>query len=207
MFGLAAIAAAALAAFAGSGTASATVLCSTTVSPCPAGQNWPVGTILDFSLVSGTSFEWREAGGEHATLETCEGVTLQSEITGAGSSSSTVKGKNKALTFSKCTWANTTSLLGGVEIHNISGTSNGTLTASEEIRWTFNTVFFGSCVYGWKAGAGIGDITEGNPAILHVNSVIERLTGSQIACPENGLLTGTLKQTQPSNTTLSVSAS
>jgi hypothetical protein len=94
MLGLAAIAAAALAAFAGSGTASATVLCST-ANPCPAGQNWPASTVFDFSLEPETSLVWKD--GEGNVLETCKGVTLRAKITNVGGASSTVTAENTTL--------------------------------------------------------------------------------------------------------------
>jgi len=204
MLGLAAIATAALAAFAGTDTASATVLCSTTVEPCPAGQKYVEGTRIGFSLASGSSLVW--INGEEV-LETCKGAVLKSDITNAGNATTTVKSKNNTLSFSQCTFNNSFTKLGGLEIHNIAGTSNGTVTATEEVGWTFNTVFFGSCIYGWTNGAVVGTITEGKPATLDFNTTIEKLSGSNFACPANGNLNGNLVQTEPSSTTLSIGAS
>jgi hypothetical protein len=202
--GLAIIAAAALTAFAGAGTASATVLCSTTTSPCPEAQKYPVGTRIGFSLAAGTSLAWVNGG---TTLETCKEAVLKSDITNAGSATSTVTSKNNTLSFSQCTFNNSFTVLGGLEIHNISGTSNGTVTASGEVGWTFVNPLFGSCIYGWTNGGGVGTLTEGKPATLDFNLGITRLPGSSIACPENGQLTANLTQTEPTSTTLSVGAS
>jgi hypothetical protein len=204
MLGLGAIAAAALAAFVGTGTASATVLCSTTTSPCPEAQKYPVGTRIGFSLASGTSLTWVNGG---TTLETCKEAVLKSDITNAGSATTTVKSENKTLSFNQCTFANGFTKLGGLEIHNIAGTSNGTVTASSEVGWTFNNPLFGTCVYGWTTNGVVGTITEGKPATLDLNVGIVRLSGSSLACPENGNLNGSLTQTEPSSTTLSVGAS
>lgn len=204
MLGLAAIAAAALMAFAGAGTASATVLCSTTTSPCPEGQKYPAGTRIGFSLAAGTSLTWVNGGN---TLETCKEAVLKSDITNAGSGTSTVTSENKALSFNQCTFANGFTKLGGLEIHNISGTSNGTVTASGEVGWTFVNPLFGSCIYGWTTGGVVGTITEGKPATLDLNVGIVRLPGSSITCPENGQLNGSLTQTEPASTTLSVEPS
>jgi hypothetical protein len=204
ILGLAAIAAAALMAFVGAGTASATVLCSTTTSPCPEAQKFPKGTRLEFSLASGSSLVWVNGAN---TLETCKGAVLKSDITNPGSGASTVTSSNNALQFSECTFNNSFTKLGGLEIHNISGTSNGTVTATGEVGWTFNNPLFGSCIYGWTNGAVLGTITEGKPATLDFNTTIERLSGSAFACPENGNLNGSLVQTGPANTTLSVGAS
>lgn len=202
--GLAAIAAAALMAFAGAGTASATVLCSSATVPCPESQKFPVKTRLEFTLAPGTSLTWVNNGN---TLETCTEMVLKTDITNAGSATTTVTGENNALQFNQCVHPNGFTKLGGLEIHNISGTSNGTVTASGEIGWTFIHPVFGSCVYGWKTGGIVGTITEGKPAKLDLNTTIVKLTGSSFACPENGNLNGTLIQTGPASTTLSVAAS
>lgn len=202
--GLAVIAASALIALGGTGTASATVLCSTTAEPCPEGQKWPNETALDFSVASGGSFLWENAG---TVIDTCKGVTLRTHIANAGGASSTVSTSNKELLWSNCTFPTKTQMLGGLEIHKESGTSNGAVTASEEINWTINTILWGSCIYAWKAGRGFGTLTEGNPAILHVNSTIEKVSGSNAACPATGTLVGTLTLTAPTGTTLSVEAS
>jgi hypothetical protein len=202
--GLAAIAAAALMAFLGTGTASATVLCSTTASPCPEAQKYPAGTRIGFSLTAGTSLVW--INGE-TVLETCKEAVLKSDITSAGSGTNTVKSENKTLSFNQCTFANGFTKLGGLEIHNIAGTSNGTVTASGEVGWTFNNPLFGSCVYGWTTGGVVGTITEGKPATLHLNTGIVRLSGSSAACPANGNLNGSLTQTEPTSTTLAVEPS
>jgi len=205
LLALAAVAVGALTAFIGASTASATVLCSTTADPCPAGQKWPAGTILDFSLTAGTSLNQVETGGE--TIKTCKGSTIKGEITNAGSSTTTVTGKITELTWKECTFPTSTVLKGGFEIHKITGTSNGTVTADGETTWTTNTIFFGSCVYGVPSGTSIGDITEGKPSVLHVNAVMRKTEGSNISCPETGIWTATYTLTEPSNTTLSVSTS
>jgi hypothetical protein len=204
MLGLAAIAAMALMAFISAGTASATVICSSTSSPCPLAQKYAVGTRIGFSLASGTSLRWVNGG---TTLETCGQAVLKSDITNAGSASTTVTSENKTLSFNECTFANGFTKLGGLEIHNITGTSNGTVTASGEIGWTFNNPMFGSCVYGWTTGGVVGTITEGKPATLDLNTNIVRLSGSSFACPANGTLEGSLVQTEPTSTTLAVGAS
>lgn len=204
MLGLAAIAAAALMAIAGAGSASATIFCSTTASPCPGAQKWPVKTRLEFSLSSGTSLTWINGGEE---LETCTGSNLRTQTTNAGSETATVTSENQALTFSGCTFPSGTTKLGGLEIHNIASTSNGTVTATGEIGWTFNSIFFGSCLYGWQNEGVVGTITETKPTVLDLNTTIVKLSGSNFACPANGELKGSYTLTEPSGTTLSVGVS
>jgi hypothetical protein len=202
--GLAATAAMALMAFVSAGTASATVLCKAGESPCSLVNKYTVGTRIGFSLKSGTSLRWVNGG---TTLETCTQAVLKSDITNAGSATTTVTSENKTLSFNGCTFANGFTKLGGLEIHNITGTSNGTVTASGEIGWAFTNPLFGTCVYGWTTGEVVGVITEGKPATLDLNTNIVRLSGSSFACPANGTLEGSLVQTEPTSTTLSVGPS
>jgi len=212
VLGLATVSAMVLAAILGAGTASATKLCSTTVDPCPAGQHWPSGTELDFSLL-GSSLETTTEG---EAFSTCTKSTIKGKTTTTGSSTETVKGNITSLTWEGCSFTTTTNKLGSLEVHKIAGTSNGTLTVGTISEETINTVFFGSCVYGITPGASIGDLTEGigqtattggNPAILHVNTVTHKLSGSNFACPETVKWTATYQLTSPLGTTLSVSAS
>jgi len=205
MFGLAAIAVGALMAFIGAGSASATVLCSTTVDPCPVGQKWPANTTLDWSIPSGSSAQQVATEGE--VIDTCTGSTIKWIITNPGSATETVTGTDEETTFSGCSFTTTTNKLGKFEIHKIAGTSNGTVTVDEITETTINTIFFGSCVYGATKGISIGDITEGKPPVLHINAVTHRLSGSNFACPETDKWTATYTLTSQVGTTLSVSNS
>ena len=205
ILGLAAVAAAALMAIGGASSASATVLCSTTADPCPAGQDWPVNTTLDWSIPAGGSVLQTDTAGE--PLNTCKESTVKWTITKTGSSTETVTGLDEETTFGACTFPTKTLKLANTEIHKIAGTSNGTVTADGVTEITINTLFFGSCVYGVPNGHSIGDITEGNPPTFHVNAITWKLAGSAIACPETDIWTATYTLTLPKNTTLSVSNS
>jgi hypothetical protein len=210
--GLAALSAVVLAAILGAGTASATKLCSTTVDPCPAGQHWPAGTEIDFSLVPGSSSLETDTAGNK--IQTCTKSTIKGKTTTTGSSTETVKGNITSLSWEGCEFPTTTNILGGLEIHKIAGTSNGTLTSAKHSETgritevTINTIFFGSCIYGIANGVSIGDLTEGkgSTAILHVNTVTYKFTGSNFACPETLKWTATYQLTSPSETTLAVTA-
>ena len=205
MLALAAVAAGALMAFIGAGTASASKLCSTTADPCPAGQSWPVNTVLDFSIPSGGSVILEEPNG--TSINTCTNSTVKGKISNAGSATETVTGAVEVLTFTGCNFPTTVIKRAGLEIHKIAGTSNGTVTSDGLFEVTINTIFFGTCVYGVTNEGSIGDLTEGNPAIFHANATVHKLSGSNFACPENTLWTGTYTLTEPTNTTLSVSSS
>ena len=205
MLALAAVAAGALMAFIGAGTASATVLCSTTADPCPAGQSWPVNTVLDFSIPSGSTANLVDTTGEE--LDKCSTSTVKGKISNAGGSTATTTGAVEELTWGSCTFPTKTLTLGNLEIHKISSTSNGTLTADGTFEVTINTIFFGSCIYGVTSGVDLGELTEGSPAVFHANAVAEKFSGSNLACPSTSKWTATYTLTSPSGTTLSVSSS
>lgn len=204
MLAFAAVAPAAFTASTGAGTASATVLCSTTVEPCPGAQKWPVGTIIDFSLEPGTSLSQLVGA---TTIKTCKGSTIKGKITNAGSGVSTVSGEITELTWKECTHSTVTLMMGGFEIHHISGTSNGTVTATSETTWTTKNPLFGSCIWGWSAGTHLGTLREGKPAALDLFAVIHKTAGSALACPETADWPATYTLTAPNSTTLSVGAS
>jgi len=223
MLGLAAVAAAALMAFVGVGTASAGegVLCSTTTNPCT--SKWAVNTVLDFSLKSGTSAELtNEENGE--VLDTCTGssteagksTTVKGDLTKNPSTEEKDPAKGEAtginteILWKTCTFPTNTVENGALKVSRIAGTSNGTVKADAQVRVTINTIFFGSCVYGVKAGADLGVITEGKGTASEFkaeHAPAEKLEGSAIACPPNSTWTATYVLTTPSETTLSVSSS
>lgn len=213
MLGLAAVAAAALMAFVGAGTASAKegVLCSTTSNPC--NSKWAANTVLDFSLKTGTSAVLtNEANGE--VLDTCKGsgTTVQGKLTANPNATGTATGEITSLQWKECTFTTTTvaGFNGALTVERIAGTSNGTVRADGETRVTINTVLFGSCVYGVTSGAHLGVITEGKGTAATFKAEkakASRLTGSAFACPEKSLWTAEYVLTSPSETTLSVSSS
>jgi hypothetical protein len=189
MLGLLAMAAAALMAFAG--TASATELYSGATTQ-------KAGTVLDFSLKSGTSTILKETSppnGEGETIDTCTNSTIQGKITNAGSSTTTMTGENTSITWGGCTFPTTTTKLGKFQLHWTSGV-NGTVASDQEIAVTINTIFFGSCIYAATAGTSLGTLTGGNPATFHANATVERF-GESIICPKTAIWTGTYVTTSP----------
>jgi len=186
---LALIAAAAVTACVGAGTASATAVYS-------GATKLGAGSLVDFSMKSGTSGEFVETVGE--LLDTCTTTTIKMKVTQAGSSTSTTTGNVEELQQSGCTFPTTTVVRGKGEIHHIAGTTNAIVTADAEIAVTINTVFFGTCSYGVTAGTQIGTLTGGNPATFDANSVMEKMSGSNFVCPATGIWTGTYVNTEPS---------
>jgi len=211
MLGLAAVAAAALMAFIGAGTASASVICEKVSATDVCETPWANGTVMDFSLVGTAILETDPIEGDPVILDTCTGGTVKGTLTN-GSSTTTANGSVTAanLTWSSCTFT-TDTLAGGVlEVHNIPGTTNGTVTA-KEFRVTINTGIFGTCVFTAGTGVDLGTLTEGkagataNPdATLHVKATVTRESG---LCPAKANWTATYLLTEPKETTLAVTAS
>jgi hypothetical protein len=202
MLGLAAVAAAALMAFVGAGTASAAgVLCSAQEAPCGAGNKWGTQT-LEFSASASTLLRETSLG---ETINTCRKSFVSGTITN-GNSSSNASGSISSLTWTECTWTTTTVANGGLEVVS-AGSHDGAVRANAEVKVTISIPFFGSCVYGVTAGTILGTITEGNPATFDSNAVVSKSSGSSITCPNTANWTGTYTQTVPSGTTLSVEAS
>lgn len=128
ILGLALVAAAALIAFVGAGSASATVLCKNGTSPCS--EIYGAGTTIKGKSTNAV------LTSNLATVACTESNTT-AEVTNQGSASTTVTGTITALSFSGCTAsAGTVSCEVSVnnlpyhaEVHWTSGV-NGTLTAS-----------------------------------------------------------------------------
>ena len=199
ILGLAAVAAMALTAFLGAGSASATVLCKTTSTPCGAG--WIYSGPLVLSKDPGTTPILESTGG---TIEdTCTEAETSGEITNAGGASSTVVGSVEHLSFNNCT--NTTTVTvetGTLELHHISGTDNGTVTASGA--FAVDITFAGvTCTYGVGNGIDLGTFTGGKPATMDVNAVVPKKAGGFL-CPSDSVWKANYVVTTPANTTLHV---
>jgi hypothetical protein len=207
MLGLAAVAAMALMAV-GAGTASATKLCETTTNTttCAAGWHLPAGTTLGFSMKPGTSATFRDTSG--FLNATCTGSTITGPTATTGSSTETVKGTVPAanLTWSGCSQTTTTTAGGTLEIHHITGTDNGTVTANG-FRWTVLLPFNITCTVELN-GSDIGTFTEGktgtaSPPTLDINAVV---TSTNPGCPTTQKWEATYVMTSPTNTTVGVTA-
>jgi hypothetical protein len=173
--GLAAIAAMALTAFLGASSASATVLCTTTTTPC--GTGWHVDEIV-LSATGSTSTH--STGG--ALEATCTGSSMTGTKTRTGSATTTPAWvfATAGLTWSGCNQTTDTLEGGEIEIHQIAGTHNGTVTEKGK---KVTVVIAGvSCTFGAGGGTHIGVLTGGSPAILHVNAITLKVAGSFL-CP------------------------
>jgi hypothetical protein len=202
MLALAAVAAGALMAFVGAGTASASKLCSTTTDPC--GSSWANST-LNFTLTAGTTALLKEVGAGGETLNTCTGSTVKGPLTN-GTSTATAKGtvEAKNLTWTGCQSTTNTTAGGTLEIHKITGTSNGTVTGSG-FKVTVLVFGFITCVFETGEGGHLGTLTEGKPGVFHAEATVLKVSG--FGCPEKAEWNATYTLTEPKETTASVSAS
>lgn len=204
--GLAALAVAALMAIAGTGTASATVFCHATSSPCA--EKWKAGTEPRFIVKPGTAGIWGDTSGGIAAK--CPEGELRGTITNAGSATETVK---LSVPASGLTWQNvegcikTETLEGGtLEVHSISGTDNGTVTASG---FKISISILGApCVYGFGVGANLGTLTGNGSgtAVLDIKTNFVKKEGGFV-CPLDLNWAEEFTQEKPSGTALYVLSS
>lgn len=180
MLGVAAIAAAAMTAFAGATTASATVLCKVTSTPCGAANHYPAGTSVKGQLKPGTTAELQSIW---TTIE-CNKAELAGKSSNTGSSTETVTGLIEVLAFEECSCAGgpvhiTVLEKGSVEIHHITGTDNATVTAKNSKVTVKCTALGSSCIFGTSAtGTDMGEITGGTePAEMHPKTTLTWISG------------------------------
>lgn len=203
IIGLVAVAAAALMAFVGAGTASAatSTLCSEAKSPCPEGQRWPLGTVIDFSLKPGTSANLVTTNNE--PLDTCTESTVKGILETDSTKGTLAGGKVTELTWGNCTFPTKTLFTGGLQVEGLAG-GNGTVKSTGKFEVEIKTVIFGTCNYGVTEGTDLGELKEGKPATFVANAVAKKLGGSFL-CPETSKWSAEYVLTEPANTTLYVS--
>lgn len=173
------VAAAALMAFVGASTASATVLSG-------ASGNLPAGTVIDAN-VEGTAV--LHAG---ITNVECTAGTVKGTTSNAGSATETVKGTTSEVTFSNCNCSPIKVSNGTLEIHAIEGSNgNGTLTGSSfTAEITCKTIFGNvTCVYATGNGNDLGTLTGSNnlgdkTATMDINAILTRSGGSSLCAAE-----------------------
>jgi hypothetical protein len=191
ILGVVLVAATALFAIVGAGTAPATVICKNNLNTEKCSEPYPVGTKGKASLTESI----RATTTEGTVLSTCTGSVVESTLEKAGSSTTTVKSGVSTITWSGCTNSTITINGGFAELHHIAGTDNGTLTTfNTEV--TINTGFFGSCVFSSGGGTDVGTTVGGNPGSFTLNAVFQRVSG---LCPSTLRVTGKYVATEPKN--------
>jgi hypothetical protein len=200
MLGLAAVAAAALMAFVGASTASATQLTD------GSGNVLGVGTEIKAENEGKVILD-----PPFGAIE-CSVSNVAGKVTNAGGSSTTVVGEIETLTFSSCNATVTVLKKGTLEIHttfeSTDGTShqktnsdgNGTLTSSGA---EVTVQFFGThCIFATNntdLGTVTGSANTGGNATLDISATIPRTGGSSgVFCGSTAAWTGAYKVTAPS---------
>jgi hypothetical protein len=180
------VAAAAVLAVFGAGSASATVVCKTKTSPCS--SPYLKGTLFKGVLTPGTIAVFK-AG--FATIECTEG-SGSIETTTNGSATETVKGLTKTLTFGGCNAELTVLKTGSGEIHWTSKT-NGTFTAEGlEVRASSLGV---TCIYGGAITSGV-TLNGGEKPTISMNAKVALISGGFL-CSNPATLTASLTVTEP----------
>lgn len=167
ILGLAVVAAMALAALAGAGAASATVLCK--VSNCT--EKYPAGTAFHAETVKPSVMEWEEGGFKIS--EECTKQTISGASENQGSATETVRLAIEKFTWQECPKEAETIKVPQLEVH-YSAENVGTVTAKGG-EFRFKAGLFSSCFYTFGAGKTIGTLKGGSEPILEVSGELERL--------------------------------
>jgi len=184
MLGVAAVAAAALIAFVGVGTASATTLTN------EAGEVVKTGSTIDFSIPSGKSAVLVNTIGEE--IDQCSSSTASGKTTNEGGTGVAVKGNVETLTWGSCTFPTKTLTVSSLQVN---GTGSGNVSATGTFEVTINTILLGSCIYGVTNGTPVGTLASGT---FTANAVAEKFpVGSNFVCPPTAVWTGTYTATEP----------
>ena len=181
MVSLTAIAVAVLSIPVGAGTALADEFTS------PTGSTVKTGATVDWSLEPGTSLKVVDTSGKE--IIKCSEATIKGKVTDEGGAGKAVKVGVETFDWVSCTFAFKTLKVAGLEV------KGGSVKATGEFQTTYNTVFFGSCIYGVTAGTSLGTISTAGT--FTVSATVERFPGSAFACPETTKWTSVYLATEP----------
>lgn len=192
--GLAVMAAMAVMALAGTGSASATVLCRTTPvsNDCPKEWDYGFNTSIHASQFAGTSALIEDTSGNGIT--TCPDGTFSGKTENTGSGTETVRGLNETFKFSNCKVSVITQRLGSFEFH-ANDEHKGVIT-SKLLEITVVTPLSVSCVYGPGSGASLGNIEPGAEATININAALGLISGG-LTCPSSVRWTASYVMTSP----------
>lgn len=191
--GLALAAVMVLMACAGAGTASATVLCKATESPCSEANLIKKGSAIHADLegrsVSEFTFSY--------IFESCTGGTLMAGLNSQGGAGSTVTVGTapSSWTWSGCEAGGVSATESGeLEIHHNAGTDNGTLTG-KGFGFKFATLN-SECIYVPSSPGELGVVTGGASPTIEINTVLVKSKGP-LTCYQDFFWRATYKITSP----------
>jgi hypothetical protein len=184
LVGLAALAVMAAIVAGGAGTASATVLCTATETPCSESKLVKASTEIQADL----AYLKRSFFSETSNLifESCTGNTLTTQVIKKGGAAETVTSGVTALNF---TWSGceaggvVATETGELEIHHIAGTDNGTLTGKG-----FGIKFLKTeCTYAPSPTVELGQVrgpSGGLGSQIVINTVLYKSGGGLFCLPD-----------------------
>ena len=198
--GLALMAAMALMAFTGAGTASATELYKLT-APSP-NDTLGVGTEIQWSLKPATSVSWKHTYEKElaGNLVTCTSSSTKFKLEKAGGGEGVhPAGKITSLSIFPCTHTLHVLKAGQLEIQHIPGTTNGTVISKEAETTIHSTVFGMSFILktgaGTKTGTLTGATSSAGQATFHADANLPNgvfgtvdLTGTYTVTSPTGLV-------------------
>lgn len=197
MLGLAAVAAMALMALLGTGSASATVLCKENAIPCPELKVYPAKTSVTATTEPETSVVFRSTGG--TDLSTCLASTIEGQTEKKGGEKEPIVIPIAQLAFFGCSGIVLTEV-GTLEIDYIGPETRGTFTM-KNVRVTVSVFGGVSCTYGTGGtaidiGTAKGTTSETSPATLTVSAVAPKLEGNFL-CPADAVWEAKYNITEP----------
>jgi hypothetical protein len=192
LIGLAVVAAMAVIGFAGAGSASATVLCKATETPCSEANLIKKGAEFSADTEGRTLIE--ETSG--LIIESCTGGSLATTISGQGGATETViiSTTTSSWTWSGCEAGGLSATESGqLELQHLTGTDHATMTGKGfGIKLTKS-----GCTYVSASGNEVGRVTGGTSPVIDVHTVLTKSKG-ELTCPPDIVWIATYKITKPS---------
>jgi hypothetical protein len=147
------------------------------------------GTVVDFSLKSGSSAKLTNSGGE--TLATCTGSTAKGKASNEGGQVAVVN--LETLSWSACNQTTDTLTSGSLEFAWTSGSSGEVIGVRSRVTMQ---IFGVSCIYGFGTGTTLGTITGGEAPTLKIEAPVNK-TAAGFLCPEPVSLQAEYVVTEP----------
>lgn len=197
--GLAAAAAVAITAFLGAGSASATVLCKVTTTPCGAGNIYSGALTTSLAANTKTTFKVGET-----IISECTGSELGGKVENAGGASKPVVFGTSLLLFTGCsktTWVirNTATL----NVNHISGTDNGAIEGKGELTVTIKVGGETECNFVLSSSfVNFGNFTGGKQAAIALETTLKKWSIWEFSCPGEVTWEGSYTVSSPASTTL-----
>jgi len=204
--GLAVVAAMALTAFIGAGSASATVLCELTMTPCGSGNIYGAEpSEFAVSLPENTNTYFKE---KSTVLDECTGSTLGGNVKDIGGASKPVVITISSLEFSGCsqtTWVIKSGAT--LNVNHIAGTDNGGIEGKGEL--TVKIKVGGKTECNFTLGPSMlsfGTFTGGKSALVDLKTTLWKVSRLEFLCPGEVTWEGQYTVSNPVNMTLHAQA-